>query len=114
MTRLREITSGGDPEPHGERLQIAIMFEIRMTLEGAVARTARQVGRPVARVHADRNQVARSRKRKELPPETGVLRTAIEPCTFTRLGHQTLRQPPGEAAVWGCHLPNECPCVFFD
>ena len=75
---LREVASAGDAEAHGERLQ-QDRHQVRDQDDAeqrvAVARAAGEVGRPVARVHvADRHQIARAGKRKQLPPETGVLR----------------------------------------
>ena len=76
--RLREIASAGDAEPDGERLQQdrhQVGDQDHAEQRVAVARAAGEVGRPVARVHvADGDQVARTRKRQQLPPETGIER----------------------------------------
>ena len=72
---LGQVVAGADAEPHGQRLQ-QDRHQVRQQdhAEQRVAepRPAGDVGGPVARVHvADRDEVARARKREQLAPETG-------------------------------------------
>src|SRR5204862_3613613 len=76
--RLREVASAGNAEAHGEGLQQdrhQVGDENHAQERVTVARAAREVGGPVPGVHvADGDEIAGTRKRKQLSPEASILR----------------------------------------